>query len=169
MNAMNISGDSAWMNYSVETDTAAYIFVPSAGEHDFRIYMRTKGIEIDKIVLTPDPAFVPDHITDTLAETIYDTTTYINLSHNHIQNFTCFPNPFISQLTIEYNLPCNCFVNVAVYDITGNKITTLVNEYKLAGKYQKIWHTNSKLSKGVYFIQINSDNSSKTIKSVHIE
>jgi len=64
-----------------------------------------------------------------------------------------YPNPFNPSTIISYQLPVGGIVLVKVYDILGNEIATLVDEYKPAGKYDVKFNASS-LSSGVYFYQL---------------
>ncbi|MEA3500787.1 MAG: lectin like domain-containing protein [Candidatus Marinimicrobia bacterium] len=67
--------------------------------------------------------------------------------------FQNYPNPFNSATTIEYSIPKNSQVEISIYDIAGNKITTLLNETKQIGNY-KIQFDGSKYASGIYFYQL---------------
>jgi hypothetical protein len=64
-----------------------------------------------------------------------------------------YPNPFNPTTTIEYALPKSSNVTLKVYDMLGNEVRTVVNEYKTAGNY-KVNFDASTLSSGVYFYRI---------------
>ena len=64
-----------------------------------------------------------------------------------------YPNPFNPYTTIEYTLPQNSFVSLAVYDVLGRKVTDLVNEVKSAGTH-KIRFNGYGISSGVYFYKL---------------
>lgn len=64
-----------------------------------------------------------------------------------------YPNPFNPSTKVSYSLPGAGFVNLEVYDITGRKIRTLVNEVKQAGVYETNFDANG-LASGVYFYKI---------------
>jgi spore germination protein YaaH len=64
-----------------------------------------------------------------------------------------YPNPFNPNTTISYRLAISGPVTIKVYDILGNEVKTLVNEYKLAGNYTANFDA-SKLSSGVYIYRI---------------
>ena len=64
-----------------------------------------------------------------------------------------YPNPFNPSTTIRYQIPKAGFVKLKVFDILGNEITTLVNEYKMPSNYQVIFD-GSKYASGVYFYQL---------------
>ena len=67
-----------------------------------------------------------------------------------------YPNPFNPSTVIGYRLPVIGFVNLKVYDVLGNIVAALVNEWKPAGLYE-VEFDASKLSSGVYFYQLRSN------------
>ena len=68
-----------------------------------------------------------------------------------------YPNPFNPSTLISYSLPQNSFVTLKVYDILGREVGTLVDEFKLAGKYEVEFNA-SKLTSGLYIFRISSGN-----------
>ena len=64
-----------------------------------------------------------------------------------------FPNPFNPETFICYEIPKPDFVIITVYDILGRHVKTLVNEFKLAGKYS-IKFSGEKLTSGIYFYSL---------------
>lgn len=73
-----------------------------------------------------------------------------------------YPNPFNPSTNIEFQLPKDANVVVKVYDIQGNEVQKLVNEYLSAGYYSVLFD-GSNLSSGVYIytIQMNDFHSIK--------
>ena len=68
-----------------------------------------------------------------------------------------YPNPFNSGTRIDYEIPEASFVTIKVYDVLGNKITTLVDEELPAGKYEVKFvpeSGNRSPASGVYFYQL---------------
>ncbi len=51
-----------------------------------------------------------------------------------------YPNPFNPSTNIKYTLPNKSQVKIVIYDIMGNKIKTIVDEYKQAGQYIVNWN-----------------------------
>ncbi len=64
-----------------------------------------------------------------------------------------YPNPFNSVTNISYQLAKDGYVILKIYNLLGNEITTLVNEYKPQGKY-KIEFDSSNLASGIYIYRI---------------
>ncbi len=64
-----------------------------------------------------------------------------------------FPNPFNPSTIIHFQLPVANWVTLKVYNILGQEVATLVDEHKLAGKYN-IQFDGSQLSSGVYFYRL---------------
>ena len=68
-----------------------------------------------------------------------------------------YPNPFNPNTVISYQLPASSDVTLKVYDVLGNEVTTLVNEYKPAGKYEVEFNSSPgirDLASGIYFYQL---------------
>lgn len=73
---------------------------------------------------------------------------------------TVFPNPFNPETTIRYTLKKNGPVTLAVFDITGKKVVSLVEERQTAGSYTVRWAGSDGLGRrvgsGVYLIVLKS-------------
>ena len=81
-----------------------------------------------------------------------------------------FPNPFNSSTTIEYEILIDEKVIITIYNILGEKISQLVNEFQPAGQYSILYNVDSKtksiLPSGTYFYQITTDSFSAVKKMV---
>ncbi|MBK7106392.1 MAG: T9SS type A sorting domain-containing protein [Ignavibacteriae bacterium] len=78
--------------------------------------------------------------------------------------FQNYPNPFNPTTKISYSIPSNANfqsantnVSLTVYDILGNKIEALINEAQKSG-YYAIQFKAEKLSSGIYYYQLITDN-----------
>jgi hypothetical protein len=94
----------------------------------------------------------PGKINDTFVN-VDDTDKNLPTEYSLLQNY---PNPFNPSTTISYSLPKASNVSLKVYDIIGNEVATLVNEFKAPGNYQ-IKFDASRLSSGVYFYRIQTE------------
>ncbi len=69
-----------------------------------------------------------------------------------------YPNPFKLKTGIHYQLPRSGVVTIAVYNVSGQRIKTLVNEHREAGFYTVHWDGRSEdnqwVSNGVYFCRM---------------
>ena len=63
-----------------------------------------------------------------------------------------FPNPFNPITNISFDIPESGKVTLMIFDILGNEVKTLINEYK-AGNYN-IGFNASNLSSGIYIYQL---------------
>ena len=74
-----------------------------------------------------------------------------------------YPNPFNPSTTIEYYVPKQSRVKIAVYDILGREVAILVDEMKNAGSYQASWDA-SRYASGVYFCRLQTESYSSVRK-----
>jgi len=64
-----------------------------------------------------------------------------------------YPNPFNTSTTISYQLPESSKVELVIYTLTGQKLTTLVSERQPAGTYRVEWDATA-FESGVYYYKI---------------
>jgi len=71
-----------------------------------------------------------------------------------------YPNPFNPSTVISYQLPVSGQVTLKVYDVLGNEVATLVNEYQNTGSYEIEFSVGTSrrlpLTSGVYYYQLRS-------------
>jgi hypothetical protein len=68
-----------------------------------------------------------------------------------------YPNPFNPVTTIKFGLPEDTQVELSVYNILGQKVATLINEYKRAGHYV-VNFDGSNYASGTYFYVLRAGN-----------
>ncbi|MCC6550163.1 MAG: T9SS type A sorting domain-containing protein [Ignavibacteriaceae bacterium] len=94
--------------------------------------------------------------------------TNVNEEINHATTFQLFqnhPNPFNPTTKIKFYIPKSAIVKIRVYDILGNEVNTILDEYKHIGNYEIEFIAND-LSSGVYFYRMISGNYSETKKMI---
>jgi hypothetical protein len=64
-----------------------------------------------------------------------------------------YPNPFNPSTKISWQSPVGSQQAIKVFDVLGNEIATLVNEYKPVGRYEVEFNA-ANLPSGVYFYQL---------------
>jgi len=74
-----------------------------------------------------------------------------------------YPNPFNPSTNIKYSIPADGNVTLKMYDILGEEVSTLVNEYQQAGTFDVVFD-GSNLSSGVYYYQLTSGELTSTKK-----
>ena len=84
-----------------------------------------------------------------------------------VQNF---PNPFNPATTIAFSLARRGHVVLAIYDVRGALVRTLVNETRTAGDYRIEWdgrnNAGTSVSSGVYFYRLSASGFRSTKKMV---
>lgn len=82
----------------------------------------------------------------------------INSKPNKFDIYQNYPNPFNPTTTIKYQLPKKCKTSITIYNILGQKVTTLIDQNQEAGTYAVIWdgkNSNSVcVSNGIYIYRI---------------
>lgn len=64
-----------------------------------------------------------------------------------------YPNPFNPETAIHFDLPVASHVSLAVYDVTGTAVATLVDEPLGAGRYTTSWEADG-VASGVYLLRM---------------
>jgi photosystem II stability/assembly factor-like uncharacterized protein len=69
-----------------------------------------------------------------------------------------YPNPFNPQTTIQYTLTKKSRVTLKIYNLLGQKIRTLVDEFRPSGNYIITWdgkgNSGETLASGIYFYRL---------------
>ena len=82
---------------------------------------------------------------------------YDNQTQNTFDLDQNYPNPFNPLTRITYSLPYSNTVSLIIFDLSGKKVHTLVNEYQTVGNYSVDFDA-SNLSGGIYFYQLKVGN-----------
>ena len=76
-----------------------------------------------------------------------------------------YPNPFNPSTRISWQSPISSHQTLNIYDVLGNEVATLVNEYKPAGSYEVEFNAAG-LSSGIYFYRLSTDSFVETRKMI---
>lgn len=86
---------------------------------------------------------------------------------------TNYPNPFNPSTTIAFDLADDGVAELAIYNVLGQKVRTLVSGYQLAGSYRILWDsrndTGRAVASGVYLYSLKSGSFVKTNKMMLIK
>jgi len=81
-----------------------------------------------------------------------------------------YPNPFNPSTTIGFSLSNAGRVELSVYNVLGQNVTTLVSEYLAAGDHTVTWNGDdndgNRVTSGVYFYKITTADFSETKKMI---
>ena len=84
-----------------------------------------------------------------------------------------YPNPFNPITRINYDTPKEGYVSIKIYDITGRKIVSLVNENKILGSHFVYWNGKNDMGEnlpgGMYIYTIKAGNYRSSKKLVLIK
>ncbi|HAD83086.1 TPA: hypothetical protein DCG35_11620 [Candidatus Edwardsbacteria bacterium] len=83
------------------------------------------------------------------------------------------PNPFRNQMNLSYQIPRAGPVSITIYNISGQRVRTLVDQDMSPGYYSAGWDgrddAGSSISSGVYFVRLASDGKALTQKILKIK
>lgn len=79
-----------------------------------------------------------------------------------------YPNPFNSETQIKYALPQESNVRLVIYNILGQKVRVLVEDFQEHGYYTISWDGKNEqgeaVGSGIYFYRIQAGSFTKTAK-----
>lgn len=123
---------------------------------DFNPYYHKVTDEISKINKTyfEKMSKLAIAVTATAATPFFGTSVVENIPVDLKLNQN-YPNPFNPTTVISYQLAEANNVSLKIYDLLGNEITTLVNDFKQPGKYSTTFNAvGAALTSGVYFYKL---------------
>ena len=86
---------------------------------------------------------------------------------------TNYPNPFNPETRIRYSIGKDTFVKVEVFNIKGQLVKTLVNEFTAAGNHSVTWNgtddNNNRTSSGIYLYRMTAGKEMITSKMLMIK
>ena len=97
---------------------------------------------------------------ETAAFSVPQTFSTTGIDNNALISFEAYPNPVMNDLTIK--LKDNNFDNVSLYDFKGS----LLSKNQIATGQLELKQNFESLGKGIYFVVLNGEKSSQTIKVI---
>lgn len=105
--------------------------------------------------------------------TVTVTTTNVENGEISVRKFQLhqnFPNPFNPSTTISYMLKEPGYTILQIYDLLGNEISTLINEFQNAGEYRYEFDASKlNLSSGTYIYKLSSNGEMQAKKFVYLK
>jgi hypothetical protein len=79
-----------------------------------------------------------------------------------------YPNPFNPSTTIEFELPESGKVNLKIFNILGEEVTSLIFGNLAAGRHSFLWDAKN-VASGIYFYRLETDGFVKTRRMLLIK
>jgi hypothetical protein len=159
--------------------TFRWMFPYSIGE---RIYLQNTGdqVEIDRDITCPESIIIENcelvvyvqseenkEILQAAKISVPDIMTGIDDEPDLPGSFSLsqnYPNPFNAGTAIDYIIENAGEVKLAIYDVLGQEITTLVDEYQNPGRYNVKWsgvdNSGRAVASGMYFYRLVTEDES---------
>ena len=71
-----------------------------------------------------------------------------------------YPNPFNGETIISYAIPKDGFVNISIFNVAGQFIVNLVNDYQIHGEKKVFWNTKDEtgndVPSGIYYYVVSN-------------
>jgi flagellar hook assembly protein FlgD len=87
-----------------------------------------------------------------------------------LQQFRSYPNPFGGQATIKFSIPKAEHVRVAVYDVRGRLVRTIIDKSMTPGLHSTMWNGEDnygrQVASGLYFCRFKAGDFVATRKMV---
>lgn len=168
-------GYSADHNIEITMSQAVNYFVnPTGGTGNYHLIPSSPSIDAGSPVFAPaidkDGTLRPQGSGFDIGCYEYSSTTsvtedYLPESFILYQNF---PNPFNPTTALSFVIGHQSFVSLKVFDVLGNEVAVLVNEYLSAGNYEVEFNA-LQLPSGIYFYQMIAGSFSSTKSMVVIK
>ncbi len=133
------------------------------GHASARLFTFTDGSYL--IVIKDDGIL---HLIKTESDPVYVDEQVNDFKPNEFTLFPAYPNPFNSTTTIRYNLPMPTHVSLQIYNLSGQRMTTLFEGYRQPGIHSTILNAND-LPTGLYFVQLGTSREMKVRKIICIK
>ena len=174
-----VSGDTLnWpensdQNISTDICDACWMSAPAWSYYDSLLYSDS--------ILSPEYCDLYDHCHHSAPDTVLcgvgyldevDTSSVDVEKDNFLDDYsiTNYPNPFNPSTNISFSTPEQGDITVIIYDVNGNRIRLLLNEFKTAGRYIINWDGKNEngflISGGVYICTITYGDIVKTKKMI---
>lgn len=149
------------INYSIDSDDTLITVFNDAQTQDFNITLNKEPLSIE---FDPNNYILKDVSSFVVGIEQANIINSFSLEQN-------YPNPFNPYTVIQYSIGSKQFVQLKVYDVLGNEVATLVDEYKNAGTHKVEFNSSaisSQLASGIYFYQLKAGDYIQTKKMILI-
>ena len=156
------------MNYAIQGNVYRVIAYDQTGENSIRSiqldFNRSTIFNLENVIVSSSNGYeIPTNFKRSGSD-------FIEIAlPNRPTIHELYPNPFNPVLTISFSIPSEENITVAIYNMVGEKIVTLVNNvYKQAGFHDLKWNA-SEFPSGMYFVRIQTPSIIDTKKALLIK
>ena len=125
----------------------------------------------ESFVAVGDPSGLNNSSLKTGSVHLFDKNLLVSVDENQfaqLEDFALYqnyPNPFNPSTKISWQSSVGSHQTLKIYDMLGNEVVTLVNEYRNAGRYE-VEFDASNLSSGIYFYKLQAGSFVQTKKMI---
>ncbi len=136
------------LNFGVGSTNGTYPigYVVTVNTGDMLDYINTD--DEDNELVGVDTSF--NHMVEVVGGTVGIGEDKLPSEYQLSQNY---PNPFNPETTIDFRIDADSHVNISIFDINGNLVQELVNEWKESGSHQVKFSGHS-IPSGIYFYKM---------------
>ena len=182
----NISNDFSFAggvteDHNIEitmNQVSTYFVNPSGGTGNYHLISTSPAIDAGSNLLAPN--IDKDGITRPQG-TGFDIGCYEYTSGTTVEEiispsgfilYQNYPNPFNPNTVISWQSTVGSHQTLKIYDVLGNEVAVLVDEYKPAGSYEVEFNTSAlkhKTSSGIYFYRLSAGDYNQTKSMILIK
>jgi len=120
-----------------------------------------------KIAISLESALSQGYTPCSVCKPPIETFVFINKNYSFILNQN-YPNPFNSKTSISYSIKNKAKIKIEIFNIYGDFIKLLCDEFHQVGDYEIQWNSNN-LSSGLYFYRLSNQNIAMIKKMILIK
>ncbi|MCK4360006.1 MAG: T9SS type A sorting domain-containing protein [Candidatus Cloacimonetes bacterium] len=159
-------------------------YIANQSFHAFEIHQNNSGNNIDFILPSSDSWYAVFSNEDKLVMTqelqvtarLYQKSTSIIPEEEvkklfpRIALYPNYPNPFCPETQITFYISSTGETELAIYNVSGQKVRTLINEFQTTGEHTIIWDgtddDGNAVSSGIYFYRLTNNGKTVDIKKM---
>lgn len=156
-----------WQTYSLTADPGAEKIYWFTVDNDQHVIKRSNydGSSVERIIEGLPSSFI-DRKLILYGDGITGTDQQVTISSDF--RFDLYPNPTNDNSTLTFQMPDKARVNISLFDLSGQKVNTIINEIRQKGDHSIVFSRN-KLTAGVYFIRGQTNGSLNVVKLIILD
>jgi len=162
----NVSVD--YVLLKINNQPGEFTFSDSLGNFQYKLPAGIYDVYAERVFYEDVIEYQVEVIDGQFTNLFIPMTETVNIEENTIIlfsndfNLTNYPNPFNPSTTLTFSIQNDMNVELSIFNIKGQKVTTLINEQMQKGKHTAIWSgldsNNKPVSSGIYLYKVKADN-----------